>query len=268
MSFDVSLHLAETADLGAIDAFSRRSAADYDRLLAGHARALRRDRFSGGHVWCADARWSRDGGRVSALVAASRRAGLRVSASVDPRRGAADLAALDAGADGAVLSPVHAGFGEEVLRRASWRPLVRGLARRGKPVFVTTAYGTAQLYERDSLRVLAGLLRAAPGLSVTALHGGGHRFRELVLLAEAHPNLSVDLSFTVLYYQASGLETDWVWGMRKLGPSRFVFGSDEPFASRRRTLAAYERLGRRAGWSASARAVARGAGAGLFRSNA
>lgn len=267
MSFDVSLHLAAKADLHAIDAFSRLPVSDYAGLLNRHARALRRDGFSGGHVWCADARWAAQPRRVASLVKAARAAGLKLSAAADPRRAASFLAALDAGLDGTVLSPLHTGFGPEAARTAGWKSLARGLARRGKPVLVTTAYGTSELYRRDSLPVLAALLADAPGLPVVALHGGGHRFRELVLLADAHPRLLLDLSFTVLYYAGSSLETDWVWGLRKLGPARFVFGSDEPFASRARSLAAYDRLGRRAGWSVAARRLARSGGARIFQRN-
>jgi predicted TIM-barrel fold metal-dependent hydrolase len=114
---------------------------------------------------------------------------------------------------------------------------------------MTTAYGTANLYRHDSLAVLAGLLaelsEAAP---VVALHGGGHRFVELVLLAETFPNLLIDLSCSLLYYRESSLQTDWIWGMKRLGETRFVFGSDEPFASREDSLNLFKDLMRAAGW--------------------
>lgn len=267
MSFDASLHLALSADLAAIDAFSEVPAASYKPIARRHAASLKADGFTGGHLWCADARWTRDREAVAALRRESSAAGLKLSCAADPLRPQDALAALDLGLDGTVLSTLHTGFGPETVRTPGWKALLRGLAARRKPVFVTTAYGTPALYRHDSLPVLAAALEAAPGLSFTALHGGGHRFRELVLLADAHPRLLIDLSFTVLWYAGSALEADWAWGMRKLGPRRFVFGSDAPFASRARTLAAFERLGREAGWSVAARREARSGGARAFQRN-
>ena len=254
MRFDASLHLVLNPDLAAIDAFSALPAARYAEIVDGQARALKRDGFTSGHLWCSDARWVSSAAKVRALARETRRAGLRLSAAVDPRRASAAAEASQPGLDGIVLSPVHAGFGEEVCGKPAWRKLVARLKKLGRPVFVTTAYGTPELYRYDSLRVLARLLEDLGGACpVVALHGGGHRFRELALLADAHPRLSIDLSFTVRYYAGSSLENDWAWGLRKLGPARFLFGSDEPFASRDATLADYERLMKAAGWDAAGR---------------
>lgn len=254
MIFDVSLHLTERADLGAIDAFSEQPESRYDAIVDYHAAALARDGARGGHLWCSDARWAENAGRVRALASRARARGLRLSATIDPRRASAAEEAARPELDGAVLSPVHSGFGPELCGSEAWRSLCGTLARLGRPVFVTTAYGTAEFYRRDSLPVLADLLSRLEGrCPVVALHGGGPRFRELVLLAEAHPRLLIDLSFTVRYFAGSSLETDWVWGLRKLGPARFVFGSDEPFASRGETLSDYRRLMTAAGWDDAGR---------------
>lgn len=254
--FDVSLHCAVSADLAAIDSLSKAPVSGYAAIVGRHARALGRE--GTGHLWVSDAAWHRDPTRVAALSRLARAAGLRLSASTDPRRKDAAAAASSALLDGLVLSPLHGGFGADEIRGlASWRALCAATVKARKPVFVTTAYGTPDLYRYDSLEFLTLALRELKGaVPVVALHGGGHRFKDLVLLADAHPELTIDLSFSILYYAGSSLAADWAWAMRRLGPGRFVFGSDEPFASRKDTLASFSSLMKSAGWDASSRAKA------------
>lgn len=256
--YDISLHLAVEARLDFIDSFADVPVALYARIIDHHSVALRSAGFRSGHLWCADKRWITDSDKVTALTTLAQGAGFHLSACLDPTDVSGPFLAASAGFDGVVLSPIHAGFGTaDIMGTTAWKAFCHNLGEVALPVFMTTAYGTENLYRYDSLMVLAGLLAEQVGAApVVALHGGGHRFVELVLLAEAFPNLMIDLSFSLLYYRESNVETDWIWGMKRLGETRFVFGSDEPFASRVDSLDLFKDLMQAAGWSPAAQELA------------
>lgn len=63
---------------------------------------------------------------------------------------------------------------------------------------------------------------------VVIAHAGGLDFCRAVLLAEKYPNIMLDLSFIFLISNLIGLERLLKWGIDRIGPERFLFGSDHP----------------------------------------
>ena len=111
-------------------------------------------------------------------------------------------------------------------------PAALALARRAQErrmfVCVDTSYGTSGMYRFDNLR-LACLLADALTCPIILLHSGGLRVFEAMLLAEEHPHVFLETSFSLDYYRGSTVEEDLRWVYRKLGPHRLVYGSDHPY---------------------------------------
>ena len=111
-------------------------------------------------------------------------------------------------------------------------PAALALARRAQErrmfVCVDTSYGTSGMYRFDNLR-LACLLADALTCPIILLHSGGLRVFEAMLLAEEHPHVFLETSFSLDYYRGSTVEEDLRWVYRKLGPQRLLYGSDHPY---------------------------------------
>ncbi len=114
--------------------------------------------------------------------------------------------------------------------------LARHAEHLGMFVMVCGSYGTRALERHDGVRLaarLAGEVRCPIVLS----HGGGRQVLDAMLVAADAPQLLLETSFSVPYYEGSSIETDFAFAMRKLGPARWMYGSDAPFVPLERAAA-------------------------------
>ncbi len=93
---------------------------------------------------------------------------------------------------------------------------------------VCCSYGTKEL-GRHSGVALAALLAGRLKGPIVMAHAGGAKLMDAMLVAADSPNVFLDTSFSLDYYLGSSLEGDMAFAMRKLGASRWMFGSDAPF---------------------------------------
>ncbi len=100
--------------------------------------------------------------------------------------------------------------------------------KEGMFICVDTSYGTSGMYRFDNMK-LACLLAEEISCPIILLHSGGARILEAMLLAEDKPNVFLETSFSLPYYEGSSVEDDIVFTYRKLGASRLIFGSDYPY---------------------------------------
>jgi uncharacterized protein len=122
--------------------------------------------------------------------------------------------------------------------------LAQEAARLGMFVMVCCAYGTRALERHDGVRLAARIADAVP-CPIVMSHGGGRQILDAMLVAADAPQVLLETSFSLPYYEGSSIETDMVFAMRKLGASRWMYGSDAPFvplaASLAQTRAFFER---------------------------
>lgn len=104
----------------------------------------------------------------------------------------------------------------------------REASRLGMFVCVCTAYGGPKLY-RNEVLPFAQLVAEAVKCPVVLVHCGGAKILEAMLIADVYPNIYLETSFTLSYWLGSSVELDIAYAMRKLGVSRWLFGSDAPF---------------------------------------
>jgi predicted TIM-barrel fold metal-dependent hydrolase len=119
--------------------------------------------------------------------------------------------------------------------------LARDADRLGMFVMVCGSYGTRALNRHDGVRLAAALVDEV-GCPIVLSHGGGRQVLDAMLIAEDAPQLLLDTSFSLPYYFDSSIETDFAFAMRKLGPARWVFGSDAPFMTIEDSVAAMRRF--------------------------
>jgi len=119
--------------------------------------------------------------------------------------------------------------------------LAREADRLGMFVMVCGSYGTRALDRHDGVR-LAAALADEVSCPIVLSHGGGRQILDAMLIAEDAPQVVLDTSFSLPYYFGSSIETDFAFAMRKLGPARWVFGSDAPFMTVEDSVAAMRRF--------------------------
>jgi predicted TIM-barrel fold metal-dependent hydrolase len=106
--------------------------------------------------------------------------------------------------------------------------LAREAERLGMFVMVCCSYGTRALERHDGVRLaasLAGQIRCPIVMS----HAGGRQILDAMLVAADAPQVLLETSFSLPYYVGSTIETDFAFAMRKLGATRWMYGSDAPF---------------------------------------
>lgn len=119
--------------------------------------------------------------------------------------------------------------------------LARQAEQLGMFVMVCCSYGTRALERHDGVR-LAAALAGAVNCPIVMSHAGGRQVLDAMLVADAAPQVLLDLSFSLPYYRGSSVEQDFAFAMRKLGPERWMFGSDAPFVPLAEAIAAAHRF--------------------------
>jgi predicted TIM-barrel fold metal-dependent hydrolase len=154
-----------------------------------------------------------------------------VALAVDFRRPDAEARLEQAHAAGAAALKFHPYLQRIVTAdydRAA--ALARAAERLGMFVMVCCSYGTRALEKHDGVRLaasLAGVVRCPIVMS----HGGGRQVLDAMLVAADAPQVLLETSFSLPYYEGSSIETDFAFAMRKLGASRWMYGSDAPFVT-------------------------------------
>jgi hypothetical protein len=121
-------------------------------------------------------------------------------------------------------------------------------ARRGMFVVVDGEYGSAKLFE---IRPAEVVLKVAQSVTAPVLfaHGGGAAVLDGLQVAEACPNVFLDLSFSLWYWGGSSVEPDFAFAIRKLGTARWFYGSDAPFVPLRDARQAFDTFMARHGFA-------------------
>lgn len=74
----------------------------------------------------------------------------------------------------------------------------------------------------------ANLALAAPNTKMIWAHMGGHYVIDFMMLAKRLPNIYMDCSYSLLYYQSSSIPKNMVYAMRSMKFDRVFYGSDYP----------------------------------------
>jgi predicted TIM-barrel fold metal-dependent hydrolase len=112
----------------------------------------------------------------------------------------------------------------------------REAERLGLFIAICTAYGSGKIYSIDVLPFAAAVAGSVT-CPVVFAHCGGSRILDAMLIADAHPNIWLETSFSLSYWLGSSVEQDMAFAMRKLGAERWMFGSDAPFVEMEKALA-------------------------------
>jgi predicted TIM-barrel fold metal-dependent hydrolase len=174
-----------------------------------------------------------------AILTARDRRDLSFFCLLDPRTKTPEQrveAALRAGMRGICFHPYL-----QDIARDSYPPmadLARLASDAGLLVGVCAAYGSRDVYRISPLEALVACAEACGG-PVIALHGGGAKIVDAIVIADAFENVFLETSFSLPYWLGSSVETDFAAAIRKLGADRVLFGSDAPFCDRETALSAH-----------------------------
>jgi predicted TIM-barrel fold metal-dependent hydrolase len=122
---------------------------------------------------------------------------------------------------------------------------LRAAGDRGLVVFLDTLFRQSGRATRNAPDLVDALAVAAPQTNIILLHGGGSQVLAVSEVVAAHPNLVLDVSFTIHRFCGSSVDDDLRFLMRTFD-RRMVVGSDfpeyEPLATRDRVLELCEGL--------------------------
>ncbi len=118
---------------------------------------------------------------------------------------------------------------------------IRAAADRGLVVFLDTLFRQPSKATGYAPDVVDALAVACPDATMILLHGGGPAVLAMSEVVAAHPNLVLDVSFTILRYAGSSIDDDLRFLLRTFD-RRMVVGSDFPEYSPRETMARVEHL--------------------------
>ena len=101
-------------------------------------------------------------------------------------------------------------------------------SRQEMIISICCSYGTKDLYKYNGVRLISELLNHID-TPILALHAGGKKILDLMLIAEQSKNVFIDLSFSLFYYVGSTIENDIAFSIKKIGSDRWLYGSDHPY---------------------------------------
>lgn len=100
----------------------------------------------------------------------------------------------------------------------------------GMVIGFCTAYGSKEIYDYYSLPLVVKIVEKVKG-PIILYHAGGAKVLEAMLLCQMWDNLWLDTSYSLPFWMGSSVEQDLAFAMRKIGVTRFLYGSDYPFVS-------------------------------------
>jgi uncharacterized protein len=124
--------------------------------------------------------------------------------------------------------------------------LVRRAGERGWPVVIDCFPDGHWLLDGLDVRQYGRLAQQAPEARVVVAHAAGHHCLDLLMIAKRVPNLWMDLSYSLLYYDGPVVD-NLFYAMRSIRHERVNFGTDYPdralAVSVQRSLALFDRHG-------------------------
>ena len=98
-------------------------------------------------------------------------------------------------------------------------------------ISVCCSYGSKLFYKVKPMEVLNVVLENTNS-KVVALHMGGAKPLDLLVLSMEYDNLYTETSFSIPFWLGSNVEKDYIFLVKKIGPEKILFGSDKPYVNR------------------------------------
>lgn len=102
---------------------------------------------------------------------------------------------------------------------------------RGLWICIDASFGTTGMYQYDNMKLAAVIAEAVQKVPVIILHSGGLRALEAMLLALDRPNIYLETSFSLPFYEGSRVADDLAFAYRRIGSERLLYASDHPYVS-------------------------------------
>jgi predicted TIM-barrel fold metal-dependent hydrolase len=141
--------------------------------------------------------------------------------------------AVEMGCKAIVFHPYLQCINHDKIERV--RQLSIYAAEKGVFICICSAYGSKDIYKYKPLEVVVAVAESVD-CPVVIVHGGGAKVLDAFLIAESFPNIYLDTSFSLHYWQGSPVEEAYAFSIKRLGADRWVFGSDAPFRTLDKTI--------------------------------
>lgn len=140
---------------------------------------------------------------------------------------------------GLKLHPRFQGFSADDQRIV---PLVEQAAELNIPVAIDCLlWKPTPLHNQHPFNIDV-LAKRVPKAKIVLCHAGGWLFMEALAVAKANDNVWLDLSLSLLYFEGTPFEEQFLFALRQAGPQRLIYGSDHPQNTLRDTYERSRRL--------------------------
>lgn len=106
--------------------------------------------------------------------------------------------------------------------------LVQVAGEMGIPVLIDAFPDGTHLMQGFHPLRYATLAKECPNTRIIWAHMGGHYVLDFMMLAKRLPNVYLDTSYSLLYYQKSSVPINMVYAMHSMKFDRIFYGSDYP----------------------------------------
>ena len=152
-------------------------------------------------------------------------------ASVEPLKGRSAIeqferAVCDLGLRGLKLHPRFQGVSQ--ADAAVVIPLIQKAAALNVPVLIDAFPYGKSVFTTRAVELINNLAEAVPNANLILAHAGGYQLFEAFVVAKAHRNVYLDISFTIPYFRGTSIVADLGFVIKKMQAERVVYGSDHP----------------------------------------
>jgi predicted TIM-barrel fold metal-dependent hydrolase len=112
---------------------------------------------------------------------------------------------------------------------------MRAVEERDLITIIDCSYGGQHMNRANGVH-LGHKLAQVVNSPILLAHGGGPRIIDAVASADTFPNVYLDTSFSLGYWDQSSVIDDYAFGYRKLGADRWLWGSDRPYVEQSKSF--------------------------------
>jgi predicted TIM-barrel fold metal-dependent hydrolase len=113
---------------------------------------------------------------------------------------------------------------------------------RNMGICIDTSYGTTSMYRHDNLSLACEVADLVDKVPIILLHSGGARLMEAMLIALSRPNVFLETSFSIPFYEGTSIAMDAAFAYKKTGAEKIIYASDFPYVSQEASLAAHHKF--------------------------
>ena len=123
---------------------------------------------------------------------------------------------------------IHPRLDNVDLNHKSTKELVAFAEELKLPIIIDSYFDGNSIMNKSNPEDFGNLAKQYKNVNFIWAHFGGHKCMDFLMMAKRLPNVYLDISFSLLYFEGSSIETDICFGINSLNGNKVFYGSDFP----------------------------------------